>query len=110
GCRSSDCWRVLSLKIQTKLGQEIADLARQVTAASRKLAPRAAGRGTRQADAFRDATNTPVSTSAKPMKWNACGRSPRKAIDMTVPNTGTTWKNGAARLAPINCTPRLKQR
>ena len=29
---------------------------------------------------------------------------------ITVPNTGVTWKNGAARLAPINCTPRLKQR
>jgi hypothetical protein len=29
---------------------------------------------------------------------------------MIEPNTGTTWKNGAARLAPISATPRLKQR
>src|SRR5205085_10983897 len=58
----------------------------------------------------RDATKTPVKTGAKPMKWNSCGCSPRKTIDMTVPNTGTRWKNGAARLAPISATPRLKQR
>src|SRR5580692_8086232 len=59
------------------------------------------------ADGFRDATKTPVSTSAKPMKWKACGRSPRKTIAITDPNTGTTWKIGAARLAPINSMPRL---
>ena len=76
----------------------------------RRLQPAPLAGRERYADAFRDATNTPVSTSAKPMKWNACGCSPRKTIDMTVPNTGTTWKNGAARLAPISCTPRLKQR
>ena len=39
---------------------------------------------------FRDATKTPVSTSAKPMMWNSCGRSPRKTIAITDPNTGTT--------------------
>src|SRR5882724_5524248 len=62
------------------------------------------------ADAFRDATKTPISTSAKPMMWKSCRCSPRKAIAITEPNTGVTWKNGAARLAPINCTPRLKHR
>src|SRR5487761_2489969 len=47
------------------------------------------------ADVLRDATKTPVSTSAKPTTWNSCGRSPRKKIAVTDPNTGTTWKNGA---------------
>src|SRR6202044_80551 len=62
------------------------------------------------AEGFLDATNTPVSTSAKPMKWKTCGRSPRKTMAITDPNTGTTWKIGAARLAPINSMPRLKPR
>src|SRR6266852_5317842 len=39
---------------------------------------------------LRDATKTPVSTSAKPTMWNNCGRSPRKTMAITDPNTGTT--------------------
>ena len=39
---------------------------------------------------FREATKTPVSTSAKPMMWNSCGRSPRKTMAIADPNTGTT--------------------
>src|ERR1700722_871504 len=42
------------------------------------------------ADGFRDATKTPVNTSAKPMTWKAGGRSPRKTIAMAAPNTGMT--------------------
>src|SRR3984957_653756 len=59
------------------------------------------------ADGFRDATKTPVSTSAKPMTWKACGRSPRKTIDITDLKTGTTAKKGAVRLAPIRWMLRL---
>jgi len=44
------------------------------------------------------------------MTWKACGRSPKTIIAMIEPNTGATWKKGAARLAPISATPRLKQR
>ena len=37
-----------------------------------------------------DATKTPITTSAKPMMWNSCGRSPRKTMAIADPNTGTT--------------------
>jgi hypothetical protein len=51
----------------------MADLRRQVTAAL----PHQQGAAKYYAFGFRDA-KTPVTTSAKPMKWKACGCSPKR--------------------------------